>query len=197
MSENANTSTMCTPPELSAAANELRNDLLPAKSRDQYLNVYETFIKWKTAKGVTTITENVLLAYFGELAKEYKPSTLWAKYSMLKSVININHKINLENFKQLTAFLKQKSRNHQAKKSKIFSSDEMNAFLSDAPDNKYLATKVSINITSQINHFLSLNFSLKKQVLLMVYSIAGGIDFWHKWCMSEWRIDQINNKRCS
>lgn len=131
-----------TPPELSKTANKLRGNLLPTKSREKYQSVYDTFQKWKQNKKVKLITENVVLAYFGELTKKYQPPTLRSTYWMLRNTLNINENINLEDFKQLTAFLKRQSSGYQSKKSKIFSAEEIKQFLDTAPDEQYFATKV-------------------------------------------------------
>ncbi|CAH1380846.1 unnamed protein product, partial [Tenebrio molitor] len=39
-------------------------------------------LDWKVRNKVQSLSENVMLAYFGDLSKEMKPSALWAIYSM-------------------------------------------------------------------------------------------------------------------
>ena len=85
----------------------------------------------------------------------------------------INDQIKLENFKQLTAFLKQKSSGYQGKKSKVFSAQEMKTFLETAPNHQYLVRKV--NLISKILIYLQIFFIYK-----LMYKILGRIDFWHK-----------------
>ena len=57
--------------------------------------IYDAFIQWKIANKVNVISENAMLAYFGELAKKFKPPTLWCNYSMLRSTMYINDQIKL------------------------------------------------------------------------------------------------------
>lgn len=145
MSESENEeSFQGTPPELLKAADDVRVESLPQKSRELYWSVYNTFIEWKAEKKVNKISENILLAYFGELAKKYKSSTLWSKYSMLRSTIFIKHNLKIDEFQGLIAFLKQNSSGYEAKKSKVLSPEEIKKFMNEAPDDMYLATKVSL-----------------------------------------------------
>ncbi|KAJ8968747.1 hypothetical protein NQ317_004451 [Molorchus minor] len=56
---------------------------------------------WPTigSKSGIVYSENVLLAYFSENAKNYKSSTLWAQYSMVKSCLIIYD--NIDKYKQI------------------------------------------------------------------------------------------------
>jgi hypothetical protein len=57
-------------------------------------------------KNVKAITENVLLVFFGEKAKTFKSSTLWAQYSMMKACMSIYDNVDISKFSKLVAFLK-------------------------------------------------------------------------------------------
>ncbi|KAJ8982935.1 hypothetical protein NQ317_005250 [Molorchus minor] len=46
------------------------------------LQSVQKVVRWKN---VQVYSENVLLAYFSENAKNYKSSTLWAQYSMVNT----------------------------------------------------------------------------------------------------------------
>lgn len=122
-----------TPPEILIEARNASDSLLPPKSRDKYLEAYETFNQWKISKNAKSYSENVFLAYFNELANKYKPSSLWSIYSMLKSTLKIQTKVDITTSSNLTAFLKRRSDGYIGRKSKVLS----------APDSQYLATKVS------------------------------------------------------
>lgn len=52
---------------------------------------------------------------------------------------------NYKNYSNLPAFLKRKLEGYQAKKSETFTLEEINIFMNDAPDEKYLPTKVIYN----------------------------------------------------
>ncbi|KAJ8966599.1 hypothetical protein NQ317_015986 [Molorchus minor] len=79
----------CESEEIAEAANIAISNLLPTKSRSLYDIAYNR--------------ENVLLAYFSENAKNYKSSTLWAQYSMVKSCLIIYDNIDISKFPKLIA----------------------------------------------------------------------------------------------
>ncbi|KAJ8965582.1 hypothetical protein NQ317_013751 [Molorchus minor] len=76
----------CESEEIVEAANIAISNLLPTKSRSLYDIAYNRFKKWCAEKNVQVYSENVLLAYFSENAKNYKSSTLWAQYSMVNEI---------------------------------------------------------------------------------------------------------------
>lgn len=131
-----------TPPEISEAAKITSLNLLPEKSKKLYMAVYTSFMDWRIAKNVNSFSEAVLLVYFSELSSKYKSTTLWTHYSMLKSTLNINHDISIQNYAKLRALLKRKSEGFRPKKATTFTPENINKFLTDASDEKYLATKV-------------------------------------------------------
>ncbi|KAJ8978326.1 hypothetical protein NQ317_015940 [Molorchus minor] len=121
----------CESEEIVEAANIAISNLLPTKSR--YDIAYNR--------------ENVLLAYFSENAKNYKSSTLWAQYSMVKSCLIIYDNIDISKFPKrpkLIAFLKRTGDGYQAKKSKILTKSEIDRFLSSADDKEFLMIKVGL-----------------------------------------------------
>lgn len=81
------------------------------------------------------------MAYFTELQKSRKPSTLWAIYSMFKLKVCVNIDISL--YHSLTGFLKQKSKGYAPKKAKHFTETELKRFLDNAPDVAWLDVKVT------------------------------------------------------
>ncbi|KAJ3654777.1 hypothetical protein Zmor_013942 [Zophobas morio] len=129
-----------TPPKVAEAAGAV--NLLPEKSQKLYKIAYNQFMKWKQEKKITSFSERVILAYFADLSSKYKISTLWTYYSMLRSTLNINHNINIEQYHKLRAFLKRQGENYQPKKAKTLSPQQITKFITEAPDVKYLATKV-------------------------------------------------------
>ncbi|KAJ8979188.1 hypothetical protein NQ317_010948 [Molorchus minor] len=105
--------------EIVEAANIAISNLLPTKSRSLYDVAYNRLKKWCAEKNV----QNVLLAYFSENVKNYKSSTLWAQYSMVKSCLIIYDNIDISKFPKLIAFLKRTGDGYQAKKSDSASTD--------------------------------------------------------------------------
>ncbi|XP_066256703.1 protein tramtrack, beta isoform-like isoform X12 [Euwallacea similis] len=117
---------------------------LPEKSRKKYELVYKNFMAWCSSKGFDTYTEDVLLTYFEDLAATHRCTTMWGYYSMLRSTLIINNNVNIETYHKLRTFLKTKSKGYQCKKSKLFTHEELNRFIDEAPDLIYLATKVAV-----------------------------------------------------
>ncbi|KAJ8969273.1 hypothetical protein NQ317_006359 [Molorchus minor] len=134
----------CESEEIVEAANIAISNLLPTKSRSLYDIAYNRFKKWCAEKNVQVYSENVLLAYFSENAKNYKSSTLWAQYSMVKSCLIIYDNIDISKFPKLIAFLKRTGDGYQAKKSKILTKSEIDRFLSRADDKEFLMIKVEL-----------------------------------------------------
>lgn len=73
------------PEEIQEAAASAVCELVPDKSKARYERTYLSFEQWCGQKNVKVINENVLLAFFSEKALNFKPSSLWSTYSMLKS----------------------------------------------------------------------------------------------------------------
>jgi hypothetical protein len=51
----------------------------------------------------------VFQTIFNKLSTEIKPSTLWSIYSVLKSIKNMKHNINIGTYLKWQVFLKRKS----------------------------------------------------------------------------------------
>ena len=132
------------PQEIVDAASAAIVNLLPAKSRKLYDASYDRFKEWCAEKKVRTYTENVMLAYFNNKSKNYKSSTLWAQYSMLRSCLQVNDNIDISKYPKLVAFLKRNSDGYQAKKSNVLTRVQIEMFLAKANDNEYLMNKVKI-----------------------------------------------------
>ncbi|CAK1588890.1 unnamed protein product [Parnassius mnemosyne] len=64
---------------------------------------------------------------------------------MIKSMLKIRNNVDISEYPKLNAFLKLQSDSFTTKKSKILTSNEVERFLNEAPDDRYLATKVGLN----------------------------------------------------
>ncbi|XP_044262163.1 multifunctional protein ADE2 isoform X3 [Tribolium madens] len=145
---------------------------LPEKSKAQYERAYKLFQDWREKNQRNSLSENVLLAYFQELSKRNKPSSLWAAYSMLRTTLNLKNNVDISKYFKLGAFLKRKSDGYKPKKSKTLTPQQIKEFLSSAPDKDYLFTKVGLIFSImgacrreelmkiEINHIEDLNTSL-------------------------------------
>lgn len=144
MEEETSSSDILTYPGLVEAANSTSELLLSTTSQSRYEAVYQSFIKWKIEKKANSFSENVLLAYFSELKNKYLPSSILSKYSMLHSMIKIQNGVDISRYTKLLAFIKNNSKNFTSKKAKILTSYQIQEFLNKAPNEQYLAIKVSI-----------------------------------------------------
>lgn len=66
---------------------------------------------------------------------------------MLKSVIGNKKNVNIGNYSLLAAFLKKKSKGFRSTKAKVLEATEIEKFLNESPDDRWLAAKVSIQAT--------------------------------------------------
>lgn len=119
-------------------------NLLPDKSKNAYEKVYKSFKNWCAEKNAgDTVTESVLLVYFTKELHKLKASTMWSTYSMLRATLNIKENVDIKNFTKLRAHLKKQNKGYHAKKSAILTKDQVYQFVIDAPDQQYLAMKVT------------------------------------------------------
>ncbi|KAK5647881.1 hypothetical protein RI129_002773 [Pyrocoelia pectoralis] len=142
MDGDSDISISSTPPDVIDATNEANLKLLPAKSKKLYEGAHKKFIDWQAQKKCSSFSERVMLAYFLEVSKNMKPSTVWSHYSMVKTTLNIYNDTDISKYLKLKAFLKQNSKGYKSKKSLIFSKADVNTFLSEASDETHLLTKV-------------------------------------------------------
>lgn len=101
------------------------------------------FLKWCKTKKCTEYCENVLLAHFTDKAKTLKSSNLWTMYSMRRATLNAKNDLGSQ-YKRLITFRKNKSVGYQPNKSKTFSREDIEKFLLDAPDDRFLMMKVHL-----------------------------------------------------
>lgn len=130
--------------EIVEIALKAKESLLPTKSKQLYEETYGTYKKWCLEKQVVKTTEDSILAYFNTNLASYKISTLWTKYSMLRTTINLNEAIDISKFPSIIPFLKRKREGYAAKKSFILTKEHVNSFLFDANDEQHLLNKVYI-----------------------------------------------------
>lgn len=131
MSELLDGSNNCTPPELLAVAKDATENLLPKKSTKRYLTTYNNFLDWRDQHNTTSFSENVILAYISYLknTKKYKPTTLWATFSMLGKTIQSRHNYDISAHKKVIAFIKKENVGYKPKKSKILTQEEILKFI--------------------------------------------------------------------
>lgn len=116
---------------------------IPVKSKAAYLAIYNYFIKWRRGSNLQDFSEDVFIAFIKHLEVTKKASTVLSKYSMLRTVVLARLNIDIKHYPALTAYLKELAKGITPKPSKFFSAEEINNFLEKAPNEQYLAIKVS------------------------------------------------------
>lgn len=146
------------PLELMEHVRAAKLETLPVKSRDKYNRVYDRFKSWQMSYGVQNVSSDLMLAYFGILdEKKYKPNSLWAFHSMLKSTLKAHENIDIGKFKQVTSFLRTKSSGYRPVKAKVFQEEHIQKFIDDADTSAWLDVKVSRIDSSFMKNFQSIN----------------------------------------
>lgn len=134
---------MISPEEaISLEAAEVSAELLPKKSCERYEKEYSLFCKWRQQKKVNTVSDDILLVYLAEKAKSMKASTLWSRFSMIKSCLAVKENVDVSRLPKTTAYLKRQSVGYTPKKSKVLTADQVAKFILEAPDEKWLLTKI-------------------------------------------------------
>ncbi|XP_031337181.1 uncharacterized protein LOC116166367 [Photinus pyralis] len=131
-----------TPPKITAIANQASTALLPVKSFTIYENTYQKFMEWRHQNNIHSFSENVILTYLSELSKNFKSSTLWSSYSMLKSTLSVKQNINIGEYPKVRAYLKRKNEGYSPKKSRVLEKEQILKFIKEAPDETFLLAKV-------------------------------------------------------
>ncbi|KAJ8916837.1 hypothetical protein NQ315_005844 [Exocentrus adspersus] len=119
--------------ELEDAVKEVMDGILPKKSRKIYEAQYDTFVKWCCHENWKMSTKMFYLCFFAEKSKTLSSSTLWAHYSMLKTMLNVKRNIDVSKFYKLSAFLKRKSEGYKPKNAKVLTLDQIDKFLLEVP----------------------------------------------------------------
>lgn len=122
-----------------------RNDKLPKKSEQKYKFHYNCFMKWRAENGKDDFTEETVASYFKDLSEKNLPSTVFCVYSMIRSVLNVNHNIDIGRFSTVKAFLKKNAEKFEPKSAKRLTGQQILRFVETAPDDFYLDVKVCIN----------------------------------------------------
>ena len=163
------------PREILDAADDVIYNAMPDKSKKIYKQTLKEFRVWMAEKNTNSYDEKVLLAYFKHLSSKNLPSTLWSKYSMLNTMLKIATNINIVSYFLLRGFLKKLNVGYRAKKSKIFTSDEIKKFIADAPNDRYLEVKVNINKSIYLFSELFSEFLPARQFRVLLFCLQVAI----------------------
>lgn len=119
----------------------INSEIIPSKSADRYNLVYDTFRNWQKENETNSFEENVLICYFKDLQKRVNPMTMWSVWSMLKKMLSIKHTVNINDYLNLKAILKNNSKGHRPKKSLTLTWEQITDFINNANDAIYLGAK--------------------------------------------------------
>ncbi|KAJ8911882.1 hypothetical protein NQ315_012296 [Exocentrus adspersus] len=128
--------------EIRSVAAAAKDSLLPSKSKHLYEETYNAYRKWCCNKKIKSTCEDSILAYFNSDLSRYKSSSLWSKYSMLRSTINLREGIDISKFPSVIPFLKRKGEGYKPKKSLILTREHIDEFLIKANTKEHLFNKV-------------------------------------------------------
>lgn len=188
-----------TPDFIKERAKTVVENILPPNSKERYIKAYDEFMKWRSEKKVKSLSESVFISYFDELSKRLQPSSLWCFYSMLKSTMMTKHDVNLKDFSKLTAFLKRQSDGFKSKKSKVFTAEEVQKFLNEAPDEIYLAIKVPTYLLALFNklskYFTKILCEFGAFNTTYVF-FTGCSNIWDIGSLQNRGIDKLDNRKC-
>ncbi|XP_014226996.1 uncharacterized protein LOC106652510 [Trichogramma pretiosum] len=118
-------------------------------SLDRYRQEFGIFQIWLKSQEANTVDEELLLAYFKEISSEYNPLTLKSKYSMLKNMIKSSYDIDIGEYEQLKTYLNDIAAGCKVVKTKVFTSEQIQRFLDEAPNEQFLLAKIALILGSQ------------------------------------------------
>lgn len=120
-------------------ADEITLNLLPSKSKVKYVKKIDK----------KKMCEQVMLVYMKQMldTEKIKPPTMWSRFSMLKSTLLAYENINMKPWEKVNSFMKKLAKGYCPKKAMTFTAEDITKFCANAPDNKHLADKVSLNVT--------------------------------------------------
>ena len=62
---------------------------------------------------------------------------MWSHYSMIKSLLSIRNGVDISRYLKLRAYLKKQNEGYTAKKSRVFTKENFEKFIFEAPDEIY------------------------------------------------------------
>lgn len=107
--------------------------MIPSRSRGIYEKTFKAFMA--TITGNRVPTERDVFDYIHGLSQELSYKTLWTRFSIIKSMIDVHHQGNSNNYARVTAYLKRREdEGEPVKKAKIFTTDDIQRLLKHVPD---------------------------------------------------------------
>ncbi|KAJ3659299.1 hypothetical protein Zmor_010995 [Zophobas morio] len=105
--------------EIASIASKAKVTLLPSKYRSVYEETYNAYKRWCLKKQIKKTDENAILASFATDLASHKASSLWSKYSMLRTTIDLKEGVDISKFPSIIPYLKREGEGYTAKKSLV------------------------------------------------------------------------------
>lgn len=118
--------------------------LIPEKSQKKYEKQYKNFKKWQNENNINEVSETIMLAYFSDISKRVKHSSIWSYYSMLKSMLALKDNVDISKYSTLLTLIKTLTKDYKPKKSKALEPGAIIDFLKDAKPDMLLVKVVAI-----------------------------------------------------
>ena len=128
------------PADLAEHARTVLEDSLPPQSAKQYNAEWEKFCAYNKIKATRKQKPSceMFTSYFASLNDAgMAPASIWTAYSKLNGILRTRYAGKLQDWPQLTTLLKSYAAGSTTKQSSIFTSGEMNRFVSEESDDTY------------------------------------------------------------
>lgn len=128
--------------DFAEAEDETSVKRLSEKSRKTYEVIYSIFMSWRSLNNLTSLSENVIMAYLKEASQKYKRASLCTRYYVLRNMLIKKHNVDIGKYESVQLFIKEIAASVQSKGVRFFNLHEVEKFIAEAPDDTYLAIKV-------------------------------------------------------
>lgn len=177
---------------LKRTVEEIMRNSKRLKTQGRYTKAWNEFIAFSDNPVFKYINEDLYLQYFDYLIKEKKYcfSTLWSTYSMLNSESQIQGGPKLNIYYRLINLIKGQEKGYQPKQSLVFSSDEIEKFLEEAPSSGiYLLYKAAL----MIGNYGGLRCIEMAGLLLENFKKSPDGSYWVTYNVSKQRQENVKN----
>lgn len=144
---------------------------VPNRSRVKYNHAYQEYRKWCFKNDIETTTDDSIITYFTTDLAPYKSSSLWTKYSMLRTTIKLFEGIDISTFPSIIPFLKSKSDGQKTTKCSSLTKEHVDTFLAEADNKDHLLNKV-VNF---LKHFIvsARIITFVNIQVILIFGVAG------------------------
>jgi integrase len=150
------------------------------KQYEKYQNMFKNWLANNSSNDITIATEANLIDFFTYVKHVYAPSTIWSIYSAINAEWHVRRSSKLKDMPFLYDFLKRITKDHKAKKSDIFTSNDINNLMNALDDNESEVVKdkklVKIVIVLMYYGALQKDDLLKLKLKHIVYKENGDIE---------------------